>query len=314
MRNHADHTGASKYRLKVTAGTEYNPDTHQPVPVNENQTLRIENKHATVSLCVRIQNFTGYPDNAPQTHAYFSDPQHTNDQYSISFSIIFKHPVNGDALVFGNDFDRPIRDRLPPGFNAALRLVKWTLDPALDGDAYADKPYLFSPALATLNQLRVGDKVSRDDEVPTLHDTVVSEGADGSGAQLREGSGVPGDVDGRRRHFQDEEMRKGFVFEEGRVYSADFGNPYLDFNDFSLRLPGFTLHAIKYIDEKSHDLRYVLKDRDSGQVYLVVLFTLVLLGTESEPIEKDEIEKQSHESQKANDEHNGNLGKFDWAS
>lgn len=84
--------------------------------------------------------------------------------------------------------------------------------------------------------------------------------------------------------------------------------------DFSLRLPGFTLQAIKYIDEKSHDLRYVLKDRESGHVYLVVLFTLVLLGTEGEPIEKDEIEKQIHESQKANDENNGKLGKFDWAS
>jgi hypothetical protein len=48
--------------------------------------------------------------------------------------------------------------------------------------------------------------------------------------QARDGYGMPADVGGRRRHFQDQEMRKGFVFEEGRVYSADFGNPYLDFN------------------------------------------------------------------------------------
>ena len=59
MWNHTNNTGSSKYRVKVTAGTEYNPDTHQPVPVNGNQTLRIENQHATVSLCVRIQDFTG---------------------------------------------------------------------------------------------------------------------------------------------------------------------------------------------------------------------------------------------------------------
>ena len=45
--------------------------------------------------------------------------------------------------------------------------------------------------------------------------------------------------------------------------------------DFSLRLPGFTVHAVKYIDEKNHYLRYVLKDRNTGQVYLVILFTLV---------------------------------------
>lgn len=84
--------------------------------------------------------------------------------------------------------------------------------------------------------------------------------------------------------------------------------------DFSLRLPGFTVHALRYIDEKNHDLRYVLKDRHTGQVYLVVLFTLVLLGTEDEPSHKEEIGKRTHESQKENDEHEGKLGTFDWAS
>lgn len=77
-------------------------------------------------------------------------------------------------------------------------------------------------------------------------------------------------------------------------------------------MPGFTLHAVKYVDEKNHDLRYVLKDRSTGQVYLVVLFTLVLLGTEDEPSLKQEVTKQTHESLKANDENNGKLGQFDW--
>ncbi|RMJ20811.1 hypothetical protein PHISP_08320 [Aspergillus sp. HF37] len=151
MWDHHPDYGARKYRVKVTADTEYNPDTHQPVPVNENQTLRIENKRAIGSF----------------------------------FSIIFKHPVNSDALVFGNDYEHPIRDRLPPGFNAALRLVKWTLDPAMDGDAYADTPYRFSPALATLNQFRIGDKICRANEVPRLHNVVVEEVAEGAGIKVR---------------------------------------------------------------------------------------------------------------------------------
>jgi hypothetical protein len=77
-------------------------------------------------LTVRKQ---GYPDDSPETHPYFAHPLHQNDQYSISFAIVFKKPVNGNDLIFGNDFDRPIRDRLPPGFNAALKLVKWTTRP-----------------------------------------------------------------------------------------------------------------------------------------------------------------------------------------
>lgn len=59
-------------------------------------------------------------------------------------------------------------------------------------------------------------------------------------------------------------------------------------------------------------MRYVLKDRKTGEVYLVVLFTLVLLGTEDEPSHKEEIEKRTHDSQKANDEHDGKLGKVEW--
>lgn len=56
MHGHA--TDAHKYRLKVTAGPVHDSKTHQVVPVN-GETLRIENDHAIVSLCVRIQDYTG---------------------------------------------------------------------------------------------------------------------------------------------------------------------------------------------------------------------------------------------------------------
>ncbi|KAH2909923.1 hypothetical protein V6Z96_004472 [Aspergillus fumigatus] len=304
-------TQAHKYRLKVTAGAEYNPESHKIVPVNRDQTLRIESGLATVSLCVRIQNFTGYPDDSPKTHPYFSHPLHRNDQYSISFAIVFKKPVNSNDLIFGNDFDRPIRDRLPPGFNAALKLVKWTIDPAMDGDAYADKPHLYSPAVAALNQFRIGETIAKNDEVPTVHDVVVEEGADGSGVEERAQRGIPEGVAERRKMFQNEEERQKFVFEPGRVYSADFGNPYLVFNDFSLRLPGLTVHATKFIDEKNHDLRYVLKNRETGEVYFVVLFTLILLDMEKEPEVKERSKQEIQEGTGKHGENEGKLGKFE---
>lgn len=49
----------NNYRLKVTAGPDYDPSTHQVVPVNSDQTLRFENSHAIVNVCVRIQGYTG---------------------------------------------------------------------------------------------------------------------------------------------------------------------------------------------------------------------------------------------------------------
>ncbi|KAL2163333.1 hypothetical protein VTH06DRAFT_5390 [Thermothelomyces fergusii] len=75
-----------------------------------------------------------------------------------------------------------------------------------------------------------------------------------------------------------------WTWEYGRTYAVDFFNPYLDFNDFALRLPGLSLPIMKYWDgqglrhhrKRSHQLRYVLRNRSTGQVYLVVLFTLHL--------------------------------------
>lgn len=43
----------------------------------------------------------------------------------------------------------------------------------------------------------------------------------------------------------------------------------------SIHLPGFTIPVIGMVDDKLHELRYVLKNVRTGEVYLVVLFTLV---------------------------------------
>jgi len=309
------------YRLKVTAGPEYDPSTHQIVPVNSDQTLRIENEHAIINLCVRIQDYSGLPNNSPKTTPYFDHPLHQNDQYSISFAFIPKHDVSGDDLVFGNDFDRPIRDRLPPGFNAAMRIVRWAIDPALDGDPHADKPYLYSPGLASWNQFRVGGKVDLDslekDEkkaVLNLHDDerIIEEGAedDEGSSKIREDLGIPQDSEQRKKFFLDESNRKKFVFEKGRLYFVDFGNPYIGFSDFSLRLPGFHLQVAKYIDERNHKLRYTLKNRHTDETYLIVLFTLLLHDS------KEEVEERHSDgvtNTSSNDkEKTGKQGNFDW--
>lgn len=53
--------------------------------------------------------------------------------------------------------------------------------------------------------------------------------------------------------------------------------------DFSLRLHGLNINVLRHIDEDNHHLRYVLKNRDTDDIYLVFLFTLVLQGTDKEP-------------------------------
>lgn len=288
----------SQYRLRVTAGPAYDVDTHKVVPVNCPETLTFETEHMIITLAVRLKNFTGFPSSSPQTSSYFEHDLHKGDQYSISFAFVPKEDISGGDLVFGNDFDRPIRDRLPPGFNQALRIVKWWIDPGLEGDAYADKPYLYGHGLSSFNQLRICEKVVHDSKpedkdawkVPnaaSFHEIIVEEGADGDGEEAREEAGIPNNAAGRKKHFLTKAHLEDFTFEKGRLYQTDFGNGYLDFNDFSLKLPGFTLNVISYIDSKTHELRYTLKNMKTGDVYCVVLFTL-LFGEELEEMAKKE--------------------------
>lgn len=250
-----------KYIIRVTAGSSYDVDTHKEVPVNSPELTKISNEHMDIELNVRIQNYTGLPRNSPTTSAYFSQPPHdyNKDQYSISFRFTPKGPsktaksdqdedtINGISasdLQFGNDFDQPIRDRLPPGFNTAMGIVKWWIDPGLDGDAYADEPYLYGPALSSFNAIHVG-KGEYDEEKGGL---CYVEGGDEAGLEARRALGAPDAANARMKWALKEDSKQKWVFENGKTYCADFYNPYLDFSDFSLHLPGFTLPIMKYWD------------------------------------------------------------------
>lgn len=133
--------------------------------------------------------------------------------------------------MFGNDFDTPIRDRLPPGFGTALRIVRWMVDPGIEGDVYADKPFLYGNALSSVNVLRVGGleeggKGKEEEE----EGGGIEEGGERGGELVRRELGVPPGSNERKKWFLAKDKTKGWVWEKGRVYWCDFFNPYLDFN------------------------------------------------------------------------------------
>ncbi|KAK2034084.1 DUF1769-domain-containing protein [Colletotrichum zoysiae] len=304
---------SDKYILRVTAGPSYNLDSQVEVPVNQAQPTTITSDLADVELNVRVQNYAGLPRNSPSTSPYFSTESHAtnNDQYSISFRFTPKKPADGSSssvdegisaenLQFGNDFDHPIRDRLPPGFNTALNIVKWWIDPGLDGDAYADVPHLYGPALSSFNIIHVGAGVHDKDRGGLWFE----EGGDEAGLEAREKIGAPATAKERMKWALRKESKENWVFEYGKTYGMDFFNPYLDFANLSLRLPGFQLAIMKYWDGQG--LRYVLRNKATGEVYLVVLFTLYL----KDDVNEDGTLKAGAESSKSggrpppsNDEH-----------
>ena len=241
---------AENYILRVTAGPGYDPADHVEVPVNQPRTVSISHALADVELNVRVRDFDGLPRGSPASSPYFESAPHAanNDQYSIAFRFT-PRPAAGATisaadLQFGNDFDRPIRDRLPPGFNTALNIVRWWIDPGLDGDAYADRPYLYGPALSSFNAVHVGGGEHDDARGGLWFD----EGGDDAGMEMRREVGAPDGAKERMRWALAQKSKEAWTFEADRTYGFDFFNAYLDFSSFSLRLPGYHLPIMKYWD------------------------------------------------------------------
>ncbi|RBQ75560.1 hypothetical protein FVER14953_12790 [Fusarium verticillioides] len=268
---------AENYVLRITAGPDYDQSQQVEVPVNTAKPITIKSDRADIELNVRVNDYKGLPRNSPTTSPYFSTEPHAynRDQYSISFRFTPKKPSDdeGDGikatdLQFGNDFDHPIRDRLPPGFNTAMSIVRWWIDPGLDGDAYADKPFLYGPALSSFNTIHVG-KGEFDEEKGGLW---FEEGGDEEGLEAREEVGAPLTSKARMKWALRADAKEKWVFEYDQTYGFDFFNPYLNFSDLALNLPGFQLPIMKYWDGQG--LRYVLRNKETGEPYLVILFSL----------------------------------------
>ncbi|KAF2641079.1 DUF1769-domain-containing protein [Massarina eburnea CBS 473.64] len=282
-----DPTARDKYLLRVTAGPSYDVSTHKEVAVNGENAHFMENDVMSCYLKVKIRDYHGLPRGSPSSSDYFSHPLHTSDRYSLGFSFVPKRNIKGSDLITGFDFDHSIRDRLPPGFKYAMKIATTILDPGLYADPYSDKPYLYGPGLSSFFAFRIGEhtsEVSAEEQLRT-HDSemkgVIEEGAHGSGQRIRADQKIPAKVSKRRKNFLDQKKMDDFVFEAGRMYQADFFNPYLDFANFALRIPGFSISVVRYIDDKTHALRFVLKDRSTNEVLFVVIFNL-LFGNELE--------------------------------
>ncbi|KAE9980035.1 hypothetical protein EG327_006723 [Venturia inaequalis] len=296
-------TDPQKYLLKVTAGPSY--ENQEDVHVNTNTPAKISSEHIDAHVHVRVKDFRGLPKTSPALSPYFSHPTHTRDLYSISFSFIPKRPISGNDLVFGNDFDHPIRDKLPPLFGKAFSYVTSFIDPGLYGDPYADAPYLYGPMLSSVNVFRVGEKEGLDEEYE--EGEVLEEGAeDEEGEGLRKKAGLPSVGSKRMKHFLQEGKRKEWESEEGRVYSCDFFNPYLDFNQFALKLPlGLSLNILGNWDGQA--LRYVLRDRKTDVLLFVVSFNLVPI--EHVDGDEDPTVKKEDEAKKEDDGKSGEVKK-----
>lgn len=88
--------------------------------------------------------------------------------------------------------------------------------------------------------------------------------------------------------------------------AADFET--LD-SQFALTLPGFSLKVIKYVGDRTHCLRYVFKNRQTGDMYFNVNFTLLwgeelqnALAKDDDELDSNEAISEANPSSKANEQ------------
>jgi hypothetical protein len=106
--------------------------------------------------------------------------------------------------------------------------------------------------------LRIGGKNSTPAQDAADDVVVYEEGAFDDGEAIRKEMHLPATSAARQKHFLAEQHRKDFTFEAGREYQCDFFNPYLDFNEFALKI-GYGMPAMSIIGHwDGQPLRYVI--------------------------------------------------------
>ena len=272
-----DSANADKYFIQVHSGTSFEDSKAKQVTINGAPTQLSKN----AKVAVRIKEYQGIPEGSPATSPYFDDQAHAHDTYSIAVSWIPEENIDADDLVWGIELINPIRDRIPGRFiSTAFNIVKRFVDASLQCDPDADQPWVNGPILcSSAITFSIGSKGNC--ELPAI----LAEGGLSDDSAIRQSHNIPTAESQRRKHFLDEQKRKDFKFEKGRCYAFDFHNGYIDWKNYALKLPGFSFGVLKYINDRTHTVRFVLKSRKTGKVFVATTFRL-LYGEELEKAKK----------------------------
>ncbi|BEJ14895.1 hypothetical protein CspHIS471_0406620 [Cutaneotrichosporon sp. HIS471] len=255
-----------KLRVLISTSTAYPPST-QCVVNGPPARVRTEHFEGEISVFIKGLESDGDED---EGEAFFSSrPELT---YALVVRGRYLDNVGGDDLVFGNVFERPIRDSLPWGTSIATRFMHF-IDPTLQLDVYADKPWALSPVLATMNRL----SLSLTKEAPTAMGILGAVEEDALRLlELPETS-----VSARRKWFGTKENRERITFDSSLETGMEFGSGLLDLATLSVTLPNpfpLSVSLLSYWD--GQPVIYVCRRRSENPVtpegmYWSVAFEIV---------------------------------------
>ncbi|CAE6466768.1 unnamed protein product [Rhizoctonia solani] len=273
--------------LKVSLGP--NLDELEEISFNDGSSHVIQSRLFEGAISVHIKGDFGGTDNSKNT--YFNDESRTARTWSIGIQGRFLQEINGNDILFGNVFDRPLN--LPWGFSAVLSFAQY-VDPTLEHDLYGEKPWALSPFLSTMPYLQ---RIELDPAVPIptgLPAPITTERSRPALAPALESESTPAarrkpalapalesesTPAARRKYFTDESHRKEITLTPRDLIQADFVHGHIQFPSLTIALPGgVQFDLMYYYDERP--VHFVCRKRGTEDTFFVVSFTVIKDGND----------------------------------
>lgn len=263
-----------------------------PLEVNSDVPLHIRSSGFEGQVALYLK---GLGDEGRTHSPYFDHKDRKGITWSIQIQGRFLQTHSADDIIFGNIFDRPLK--LPWGFGAALRFMKY-VDPTLTEDlASKSRPWAMSPFIATMPHIHHTRLDSGDEppQFPTPYEPVaenMTQIRTRTPTARRHETIPPRHRKQRKAHFKHPEKRRDVVFGPNDLITADFCHHYLDFSSESivLRLPGgLSIDLLKYWD--GQPVRFVCCERAKGKGAEKAPWGRVLFCIAMEKAEEVDVEK-----------------------
>ncbi|CAL1699645.1 unnamed protein product [Somion occarium] len=243
-------------RLRILAGPSL--DELVPIEANSGVPLHIKSDVFEGQILVYIKGFADTNGDVGDS-SYFEQKERKGITWSIQVQGRFLQPHNADDVLFGNVFDRPLK--LPWGFSAALKFMKY-IDPTLEQDLTSNsKPWALSPLVATMPHLehRRIDETHHPPPFPPKKPIA----DDISHLPVHSHKGKAHERKPKRRaYFHHAARRKEVKFGPEDLLTTDFCYDYLEFSPEGvvLRLPvGISIDMLRYWD--GQPVRFVCCER-----------------------------------------------------
>ncbi|KAJ1311413.1 hypothetical protein OPQ81_009903 [Rhizoctonia solani] len=253
--------------LKIYLGP--NIDELREISFNDSSSHTVQSQLFDGVVSVHLKG--EFDDNSSGKNTYFNDDSRARCTWSIGIQGRFLREINGNDILFGNVFDKPLK--LPWGFGTALSLAQY-VDPTLEHDLYGEKPWALSPLLSTMPYLQ---RIELDPAAPVPTDLpapITNEQSRPPLVPALESESTPA---ARRKYFTDESHRREVKFTPRDLIQADFVHGYLQLPSLAINLPGGVhIDLMYYYDGRP--VHFVCKKRGTEEVFFVVSFTIIKDG------------------------------------